>query len=287
VIKFLFVAAGIARIGLAQPAPAKPLAFEVASVRQNKSQDPRVWRTQFLPGGRFTATNAPLVFIVGLAHNIPFKSDRLVGGPDWIQSEHYDIDAKADKNTIPDGLSAKAREVQMRPMLQVLLADRFKITVHRETKVRPAYVMVVARNGPKLQESKKQEKDCPELYPTNKSELEHSCHFVVGGQGGGIHGKAVDMSDVAQFMETWSDRPFIDGTGLTGLFDIDTEGWVPLIPRQGPLPGVAPSAEDIAMADPARPTLALIFDRLGLKIESNKVGVEIIVIDHAERPTEN
>jgi uncharacterized protein (TIGR03435 family) len=285
--KLFFATAGIAAVAAGQPQPPKSLAFEVASIRQNKSQDRRVWRTDFLPGGRFTATNAPLVFLVRLAYNIPFRSDRLSGGPDWIRSERYDIEAKSETDGVPAGLPARARAERMRPMVQRLLADRFGMAVHREIKERPSYVLVVARNGPKLQKSKREEGDCPELDPKNRDELELSCHFAVGGQGNGIHSKAVDMADVVELLENFSDRPFVDGTGLKGLFDIETEGWVPLRPRPGSQPGVEPSAEDIAMADPARPTLSIILDRLGLKMESRNAPVETFVIDRAERPSQN
>ena len=88
------------------------------------------------------------------------------------------------------------------------------------------------------------------------------------------------------FAENWSDRPIVDKTGIEGLFEVDTEGWVPVRPRIVP-PGREPTAEDIAAADPTRPTLFMIFARLGLKMESQKALVETFVIDQIERPTEN
>jgi uncharacterized protein (TIGR03435 family) len=282
--KLLLAPAAIVALALAQPEPAK-LAFEVASVRQNKSPDPRGMNIQFLPGGRFAASNATVFALVSVAYNLPFRSTRLSGGPDWIRSERYDIEARTEKNAIPPALSARARYEKMRPMLQTLLTERFKMTVRREIKERPVYALIVAKNGPKLQRSKVDEKDCPELDPQNMKDP--ACHYPVGGQANGIHGKAIDMSDIVQFVEYFSDRPFIDRTSLTGLFDIDTEGWAPLIPRTGPPPGVEPSAEDIAMADPSRPTLQSIFDRLGLKMESQNAPVETFVIEHAERPSGN
>jgi uncharacterized protein (TIGR03435 family) len=78
----------------------------------------------------------------------------------------------------------------------------------------------------------------------------------------------------------------VDETGIHGLFEVETDGWAPLRPRPV-APGAEPSAEDIAMADPTRPSLFLIFERLGLKMESQKAPVEVFVIDHVEKPTEN
>jgi uncharacterized protein (TIGR03435 family) len=116
-----------------------PQAFEVASVRPNKSTDFRGVQLQFLSGGRFVATNYPLQLLIAAAWNLPFQSPRLTGGPDWIRSERYDIEAKAENGAIPAGLPAQARKDKMRMMLRTLLADRFKLTMRRETKELPIY----------------------------------------------------------------------------------------------------------------------------------------------------
>ena len=167
-------------------------------------------------------------------------------------------------------------------MLQALLADRFKLIIRREAKELPVYAVVVGKNGPKLQRAKIEEKDCPE-GPENYGV---SCHSFMGGMGRGIHAKAVTVSDIVMFVENWSDRPVVDKTGIQGLFEVETDGWAPLRPRPV-APGAEPSAEDIAMADPTRPSLFLIFERLGLKMESQKAPVEVFVIDHVEKPSEN
>ncbi len=261
-INLVLAIVGILAVAVAQPAA--PLAFEVASIRQSAAPGSVDQRIEFLPGGRFTAANASLFSLIAISYGISLR--RLTGGPDWIRSERYNIEATAEKSAVPIGLSARIREARMGPMLQTLLADRFGVTIRRDNIEQPAYVLEVAKNGPKLQKSKKEEKDCPELDPKNMNEFALSCHYPVGGQGNGIRAKAVDMADVVRTMEIWSDRPFVDRTGLRSLFDFETEGWVPLRPRPGPAPGVEPSAEDIAMADPTRPSLQMIFDRLGLRM---------------------
>src|SRR6266481_9484089 len=122
---------------LAQPQPAP--AFEVTSVKANKSPDMRGMRMQFLPGGRFSAANVPLRFLLVTAYNLPFQSMRLSEGPDWINFEKFDIEAKAGDGVIPAGLSDKDRNEKMRLMLQSLLADRFKLAIRRETKEQTLY----------------------------------------------------------------------------------------------------------------------------------------------------
>jgi len=292
--KLLLAGAGMVAIGMpvaigilnapavrAQSDTAQHLAFEVTSVRLNKSSDFRNWGFDFLPGGRFKATNLPLDWVIAEAYHVPPWSVRISGGPAWIGSERYDIEATAAPGAIPQGLSVKAREDKMRLMLRTLLADRFKLAMRQESKELPVYVVVVAKNGPKLQRAKIEEKDCP---VGSTSELR--CHVINGGMGRGLHGKAVEIPDILSFVENWSDRPMVDKTGLTGLFEVETDGWAPMRPRVRP-PGEEPTAEDKAMADPIRPTLFTIFERLGLKMESQKGPVDVFVIDHVERPSEN
>jgi uncharacterized protein (TIGR03435 family) len=148
----------------------------------------------------------------------------------------YDIEAKADAEALK-GLSPKDRADKMRLMLQTLLAERFKMTIRREVKEQPVYLLTVSKNGPKLQKSKLKEKDCED--PANQ------CHVGGAGQGRGIHVKAFDMAELSVSVSNFTDRPVIDHTGLTDLYDIDTDGWVPM--RQRPVPPGDATPESIAM----------------------------------------
>jgi uncharacterized protein (TIGR03435 family) len=256
-----------------------PLAFEVASVKPHRPGDRSFVFPQFLPGGRFNVVGVPLQIVIAFAYNLPFQGTQLSGGPDWIRSAEniYDIEAKADEDALK-GLSPNDRADKLRLMLQAMLADRFKLTIRRDVKEQPVYALTVGKNGPKLQKSKVEEKDCGD--PANR------CHVGGAGQGRGIHVKAFDMAELVVSVSNFTDRPLIDRTGLTGLYDIDTDGWVPMRPR--PVrPGAEPTPEDIAMADPTRPTLYMIFEKLGLKMKSSKAPVEMFVVDHVEKPTEN
>jgi bla regulator protein BlaR1 len=266
----------------AQQQAVAPVLFEVASVKPNGSPDLRSMRMQGLVGGTLIYNNVPLRVIISQAYSLPFNSLEWISGPKWIDSEKFDIEAKAAQGAIPAGLSEKHRNDKLMLMLQTVLADRFKMTTHLDTKQGPVYSLVVSKTGLKLPKAKIEEKDCPEV-----STRTENCHGFEGGQGNGIHGKTVDMSDLASFLNNWSGHPIIDDTGAKGVFDIDTEGWVPMRPRPGPPPGTEPSAEDRAFADPARPTLQQVLDKVGLKLESTKGPVQVLVIDHIERPSEN
>jgi uncharacterized protein (TIGR03435 family) len=265
----------------AQNPTARP-AFEVVSVKANKSGVPRPVQMQVLPGGTLMYKNLPLRVIVSQAYSLPFNSLEWITGPDWINTERFDIQAKAPPGVIPAGLPEKQRNDKSMLMLQSVLADRFRMATHWETKQGLVYSLTVSKNGLKLPKAKTAEEDCPEV-----SSRDGYCHMFVGGQGNGVHGKRVEISDLVAFLDNWTDHPVIDNIGLKGLFDIDTEGWVPMRPRPGPQPGTEPSAEDRAFADPARPTLQQLLDKVGLKSESTKGPFQILVIDHIERPSEN
>jgi len=261
------------------------LAFEVASVKHNTSTDRSGMGMQVLPGGRLVAIGAPLFLVVAVAYDLPFQSDRLTGGPDWLRTERYDIEATPEKGVIPAGATVKERNDKVHLMLQTLLAERFKMVIHREIRELPSYVVTVKKDGPKLQKAAVEEKDCAETPAGPKYPA--ACYGFSGGQGQGAHGQAVSLTDLASFVSNWSDHPVIDKTYLQGLYNIQTEGWVPMRPRPARPAGQDPTAEDLAFADPARPTLFQIFDRLGLKLESQKAPVEMFVIESAERPSEN
>jgi uncharacterized protein (TIGR03435 family) len=269
---------------LAQAQP--KLAFEVASVKENKSPDPRNGGVQFLPGGRFSARSIPLYFVIAMAYDVPFQSDRLTGGPDWIRRSFYDIEATAGDGAIPAGSSAKVRDEKIRLMLQTLFAERFKMVVRREIRELPVYAVTVGKNGPKLQRAKVQdEKDCPDV-PTGPGNPA-TCHGIGGGQGRGIHGEALSISDVATFVSNWSDHPVVDKTGLQGLYNIQTTGWQPMRSRPPRPADQEPTDEDRFFADPSTATLFQIFGQLGLSLESQKGPVEMFVIEKAEKPSEN
>lgn len=267
------------------PAAGPQPEFEVTSVRPNKSPDLSKGLLQFLPGGRFVATNIPLLRVIAVAWNLPLQSQRLtlasgVRMPDDI----YDIEATAEKDTFPPGISTEARYHRMQLMLQALLEDRFKLRVRREAKEQPVYALVVAKGGPKLEKSKFQEQDCGD---TGSKWLSNpACHFLDGGQNRGLHGASVTIAQVVEYVQNFTDRPLFDKTGLAGFYDIQTEGWTPMIVKPPDLDG-APQRGDASVNDSDRPTLFNVFEKLGLHMESQRAVIDMFVIDHVERPSEN
>jgi uncharacterized protein (TIGR03435 family) len=190
----------------------------------------------------------------------------------------YDIEATAERGTFPPGLSAEVRFQKMQLMLQALLEDRFKLRIRREPQEQPVYALVVGKRGPKLQKSKFQEPNCTEEFGPNFFS-NPACHWLDGGQKAGLHGGSVTIASVMEYLQNFTDRPLFDKTGLTGFYDIQTEGWVPM--------RATPQSGDANANDPDRPTLFDVFEKLGLDMQSQRAVVEMFVIDHVERPSEN
>jgi bla regulator protein blaR1 len=307
----LLAAAGIVALGAvialrAQVPDTKPPAFEVASVKPNKSLDGD--RNFGLASGRFTATHATLRELVGFAYQLQdgrLRHDsQISGGPNWINSDHFDVVAKAegdsfgfDASRIPAG-AARPGEIsaidQVRLMLRTLLADRFKLTVHNEIRELPIYALVMARSdgtlGPQL---RRVDLECVALRDDGRGSPPEPGKAICGGfRGlgpGGTTGHAVPISLLAKNVEGSVDRIVTDRTGLTGRFDVDLQ-WTPDQLRQfkgSPdlPPGTLPQINGFPF-DPNGPSIfTALQEQLGLKLESTKGPVDVLVIDHVEQPT--
>jgi bla regulator protein blaR1 len=263
--------------------------FEVASIKLNRSGE---WRVSggFSPGGRYRVTNYPLRSLIAAAYLRPqINPDFLIaGGPTWIDTSRFDIEAKApaDFPPGPEGPSAPRRV-----MLQKLLADRFGLSVHHETVERSVYALLMARSdhklGPQLRPTGV---DCAALavragsisVPSAQSSgVPSTCSSRVGP--GAVMMKGLTLSPLVNLLPRFVDRVVIDHTGLTGAFDIELK-WTP-----GPGEWVAPG---LPGGDPAPPAdvpslFTALQEQLGLKLESTKGPVDILIIDHAEMPTED
>ena len=223
-----------------------------------------------------------------------FKRTPLTGGPAWIHSEQYAINAKAE------GAAPVAQ--MMGPMLQSLLEDRFKLKIHHEAKEGPVYVMTVAKGGSKLHPTP--EGSCIPLdmnhlpAPAPGQPFPNICGMQ---QVRMVNSKSVTLKGTGLSMTEWTGgmlaeligRTVIDKTGLEGKFDIELEmapdSSMPMFQgmagrggRGDGDAGALPSA-----SDPEGPTIFMALAKLGLKLEPSKGPVDTLVIDHVEKPTEN
>ena len=255
------------------PGAGRPV-FEVASIKRNVTvSDQASVRAQ--PGGRLTVTNNSLRNIVRNAYNV--QNFQIAGGPDWINSDRWDIVAKAEED---------AATPQMIIMLRNLLADRFKLVVHTEMRETPVYALVLARSdgrlGPQLRPSTV---DCAALLASFKARKEVPPNTINGRPScgtritaGTMMTTATTLADFVRNLAPMAGRPIVDRTGLTGAFDIDLT-WAP---EQQGAPGTTPAP------DGDRPSLVTaVQEQLGLKLESQRLPFETLVIDSVERPMED
>jgi len=243
-----------------------PPAFEVASV---KPSDPngivRAGRSErifpidmrTLPGGRFLGTYCTLKLLIEKAWSVELW--QIAGGPGWIDSDRFDIDAKAEHDFTQDNDASQ----KTMAMLQTLLTERFNLKVHRETREDTVYSLVVSKNGPKLQPSTGT--DPPFIGMRRNSSPEHPAMTIA------FASENATMALLAERLSYWTlHRPVLDKTGLSGNYSVKLE-----------------FAEDDSQVDAGPSLFTAIQDQLGLKLEPGKGPVELLVVDRAQRASPN
>jgi len=232
-----------------------PPSFDAASIKPITG---RVVTEMRINPGRLVARGATLTYLIEQAYGLPPL--RISGGPAWVASERFDIEATAEGSHSKDELLHR---------LQTLLADRFKLKFHRETKELPAAVLTVGKNGTKLQASVKQEGSDPSISQRIIREGVRRLEFT---------GQRVSLPFLANHLSRRLNLIVVDRSGLAGEFDFNVE--------------ITPDPVEAGDRNiPEREVVARIFmdfiQKIGLKLESQKVPVEITVLDQAEKPGEN
>jgi uncharacterized protein (TIGR03435 family) len=239
--------------------------FEAASIKPSAPQAMGMNRIgiQMLPGGRISMTGVTVKMMIQQSYGV--RDFQIVGGPSWMGSDRYDITAKPEGAATPD---------QVKLMTQALLADRFKLKFHRETKELPTYALAVAKGGPKFHAS--------EVVPEG-SDKPKGTRISIGRGQLSLQGAA--MVALANQLGQILGRSVIDKTELTGNYDFKLE-WTPDESLQST--AGAAGAEGHPAADMTGPSIFIaVQDQLGLKLESTKGPVEILVIERAEKASEN
>jgi uncharacterized protein (TIGR03435 family) len=278
------------------PVEANPQ-FEVASIKVHPPPFNRIGITN--QNGRFLATGFNLKMLVGRGYGVPEL--RVFGGPAWVESERYDIEAKAPAVGGPQ---------QLQLMIKALLEERFQLKAHKEMRELPVYELVVARGGPKLKVSAEQNPAPASPGPDARGRGDALPGALAGlrggtpppvGQcppgpvppglfGGGrgcLQGSSIPLTTLTNSLQNQLGRPVIDKTGLTGRFDFKLE-WIPGA-EQAPGPfGPNPEVPPPPVSDLSGPSIfTALQEQLGLRLESAKGPVEVVVIDSAEKPSEN
>jgi uncharacterized protein (TIGR03435 family) len=227
--------------------------FEAATIKPaGPSPDGHV-HINYPEGGRFSAINITLLNLMEWAYEIPQK--QILDGPGWMRSTRFDIQATTDAETdaMLRGMSSEQDRMVKRRMVQRLLEDRFAMKLHRETRVLPAYDLVVAKGGSKLTESKANGKS-------------------IGMSRADFHAEGLTMDLVAEQLSRILGRVTVDKTGLDGRYDLKLK-WTP----------------DDAVATPDSPPslFTAIEEQLGLELKAAKEPVAVLVVDHIEAPSPN
>lgn len=237
-------------IQLAQ-AQTRPPAFEVATIKPAATSSDGHTHINYPPNDRFSATNITLLSLMQWAYGMPEK--QILNGPAWLASSRFDIQAEADIGDKMKSLTSEQGNELKRLMVQSLLVERFQLKLHSETRILPAYDLVLIKGGSKLQPSE----------TSGKSIGVGRTHFT---------GEGLGMTSIAEELSKITGRVVVDKTGLTGRYDFKLL-W---------------SAYDAEATDGDPPTLfTAIQEQLGLKLESAKEPVPVLIIDHVDQPTPN
>jgi len=258
--------------------------FDVASIKpalrgEISPSNPMYLRPGNAPGS-LEARNAFLAFLISNAYG--FKMDQIYDGPSWIHSDGYDISAKSDLTPEEDqkiGTSLEARSADMNLRLQSLLEDRFRLKVHRETRQLQVFMLTVAKGGLKVQPA-----DCVTRGPYRTPEPGQPSPIFCGtysllrfGVGWKLMGYGITMKDLVKALSFREIPTLTEQTGYTEPFNATLE-WTPdsAPSPPAPIPADAPPSLSTALQE-----------QLGIKLESAKGPVEVLVIDSVQRPSEN
>jgi uncharacterized protein (TIGR03435 family) len=250
---------------------ANPTPFEVASIRPNSDNGPQ--RFSLFP--QFTARNATLSDLFLLAYDV--KGFQVTGGPGWMNSDRYDISAKMADTPVP------GRDAMMlqRRRLQLLLQDRFKLAVHHETRELPVYELTVLKGGPKLTAP-----TCTEIDSKNTGPAPGKTVMDYCGSSGFFKGRfeatAATIGDLVKALANLLGRTVVDKTGIKGTFHV-----VLTFATDDSTIRFAGAPADTDADDAPPDIFTAVQEQLGLKLKSSKGPVDVIVIDHVEKPSEN
>jgi uncharacterized protein (TIGR03435 family) len=292
----LVVIAAISRAPLQAQVRSNHVEFDVASIKENRQDVP--WQdnrdncglngmgsVNILPGGRLIAERALLACIIQGAYGV--RPYQVVGGPPWLNSIHFDIDAKAENRN--------ASSEEMRTMLQTLLADRFKLRVHKETRNIPVYELSVAKGGTKLKppvpgscrrpgDAGSAGAPAPPAAGQPPAAIIFPCGKIGGvgsPKGSRLDGGAVAISELVRLLTLQLRRPVIDKTDLKGTFDIHLTyvgtGGLTTSPTDG---GEASADFGLTIFD-------AIAKQLGLKLEPSRAPSTVFVVDSVQQPVKN
>lgn len=293
-----------------QSSPQKPT-FEVTSVKPNRSGNPAF--SNGFQACRFVGTNATVKTMLMFAYRLPNRqavpNNRVFGGPNWIETDRFDVEAKPESGTESMPLDAFLL------MVQSLLEDRFQLRVHWDKRDLPVYNLVIGKRGLKMKKSENQTQSSPvvrnPVLPCSRSAIPTNPPLPPAGSqaarprgpisidyeppaGVSITANAVSIPTLLGVIYGYMDRPIINRTNLVDLYDFKLKfSRDPTVKRSSEAlarPSSSSAGQQISLpsaSDPSGPSLFTAIQDLGLRFESSKAALDVLVIDSAQRPLEN
>jgi uncharacterized protein (TIGR03435 family) len=247
--------------------------YDVASIKPGKSD---MGSTLLFRLDGFTAKGMDLKSLIREAYGI--ENDQILGAPSWLSTQTYDIEAKVDG--VDAATLGKLSDEQRKVMFQLFLGEHFQLKVHLESKELPILALVIAKNGPKLQEAKPGD-TYPDGIKGPDGKPEGHAGMMMWGNGR-LTGQGISIAQIVQPLTQQLGRTVLDQTGLTGKYDVELR-WTP----DNTSTGTTGPDSGLAAESPTPSIFTAIQEQLGLKLESHKAPVKVLVIDHVEAPSAN
>lgn len=263
----LFVLVGLSPLARTQQ-------FASVVIKPSASSDPGASRLQILSSGELIGHSVPVVELLGLAYAVPSNpSPRLASLPEWAVRQRFDIEAKTSASLELDTKKIPAQRQTIELLLQKLLSDNFGLVLRARTVSTPVYELTLTGGDQKLTRSTISPSDC--ILDTGSD----GCHSFAIGFGHPLNTRAVDMFDLAHYLENWTDLPVVDQTATTGLFEMHSKGWQPMN-----LPPPPPGASGTGAEFDNLSTLSVVLSNFGLQLRRVEDSLPFYTVERLRQP---
>lgn len=248
--------------------------FASVVIKPSASSGPGASRLQVLPDGELIGHSIPVVELIGLAYAVPNNpSPRLTSLPEWAVRQRFDIEAKTSSSLKLDKKNMPAQTRTIEILLQKLLKDYFGLVLRVRKVTTPIYALTLSGNDQKLTRSTMSPMDC--IFDTDSD----GCHSFAIGFGHPLNATAVDMFDLAHYLENWTDLPVVDRTATAGLFAMHSQGWQPMnLPP--PPPGISGTGSEFASLS----TLSAVLNNFGLQLRREEETLPFYAVERLDQP---
>ncbi len=248
--------------------------FASVVIKPSASSDPGASRLQILPGGELIGHSVLVADLIDLAYAVPSNpSPRLVSLPEWAGRQHFDIEAKTAASLELGAKKIPAQKQTIELLLRKLLSDKFGLLLRTRRLTTPVYALTLTGTDQNLTPSSISPSDC--IFDTASA----GCHSFAIGFGHPLNTRAVDMSDLALYLENWTDLPVVDRTGKAGLFEMHSKGWQPMkLPP--PPPGSSATGAEFATLS----TLSAVLSTFGLQLHRVEESLPFYTVERLHPP---